>query len=225
MNHAFWDHISCTVTKEEVLRRMGMPVDHMYGKYINEMIEASKDIVNPKAACRVYAIEDRTEDTVTIGGKVFTSRILGEKLKNVDEVYAYLCTCGKEIADFSEALGDIIKELALDGIMNIYLLKAAIYMTEQLDNALDGQTLCVSPGSFEDWPLTDQHALFALMGDDVAKTGIELTESGIMYPVKSVSGFRFKAAKDGHDCRLCLKRDCLDRDGDFDADLYEAALC
>ncbi|HMM05842.1 MAG TPA: vitamin B12 dependent-methionine synthase activation domain-containing protein [Clostridiales bacterium] len=225
MNHAFWDHISCVVTKEEVLKRMGMPIDHMYGKYIDEMIEASRDIVNPKAVCRVYAVEDKTEDSVTIGGKVFTSKILAEKLKNIDQVYAYLCTCGKEIADFSEAQGDIIKELALDGIMNIYLRKAAIYMTEQLDNLLDGQTACVSPGSFEDWPLVSQHDLFALLGDDVAKTGIELTESGIMYPVKSVSGFRFKVAQDDHDCRLCLKRDCVERSGDFDPECYEAGLC
>lgn len=225
MNHAFWDHISCTVTKEEVLKRMGMPVDHMYGKYIDEMIEASLDVVNPKAVCRAYAVEDKTEACVTIGGKVFTSKTLAEKLKNVDQVYAYLCTCGKEIADFSEAQGDIIKELALDGIMNIYLRKAAIYMTQELDNLLDGQTACVSPGSFADWPLMSQHDLFALLGDDVAKIGIELTESGIMYPVKSVSGFRFKAAREDHDCRLCLKGDCGERSADFDAECYEAALC
>ena len=98
-------------------------------------------------------------------------------------------------------------------------------MTEQLDNALGGQTACVSPGSFEDWPLAAQHELFALLGDDVAKTGIELTESGIMYPVKSISGFRFKAEQADHDCRLCLKRDCLERSGDFDPEFYEAGLC
>lgn len=225
MDTVFWDHIPGTVTKEEVLQSMGMPVDHMYGKYIDEMIQETKDIVNPKAAVIEFQIESRTEDSVTIGKKTFGSKTLAEKFAAVDTVYAYLATCGREIEDYSDTLDNIVNQYALEGIMAIYLRKASIHMSEYIDNVLDGQTFCVSPGSFEDWPLTDQHPFFALMGDYVEKTGVRLSESGVMYPVKSVSGFRFKAEKDTHECQLCLKHDCADRQAPFDAVLYEATLC
>lgn len=221
----YFEHIPCTVTKEDVLRKMGMPVDHMYGKYIDEMIEASKDIVNPKAVLIEMKIEGRTADSVSIGGETFVSKTLANELANVDTVYAYLCTCGKEISDFSDAQNDMVKELALDGIMSIYLRKASIHMTELLDNELDGETSCVSPGSFEDWPLSEQHPFFALMGEYVDKTGVKLSESGVMFPVKSVSGFRYKTEKEEHNCKLCLKRECTDRKDAFDENLYESTLC
>lgn len=225
METKFFEHIPCTVTKEEVLRLMGMPVDHMYGQYIDEMIAATKDIVNPKSAYIELPVAARTDDSITIQGQTFVSKTLAERLKGVGTVYAYISTCGKEISDYAESLGDIVRELALDGIMAIYLRKASIYMTEILDNALDGPTSCVSPGSFDDWPLSEQHPFFALMGESAGKTGVRLSESGVMFPVKSISGFRFQTEKKEHDCRLCLKQDCPDRKDPFDAVLYETTLC
>jgi hypothetical protein len=225
METVFWDHIPSSVTKEEVLKSMGMPVDHMYGKYVDEMIEATEDIVNLKAVIIEFQIKGRTDDSVTIGEETFVSKTLAEKFSSVDTVYAYLATCGREIEDYSESLDNIVNQYALEGIMAIHLRNATIHMTEYLDNVLDGQTFCVSPGSFEDWPLAAQHPFFALMGEYVEKAGICLSDSGVMRPGKSVSGFRYRVEKDAHDCRLCLKRDCIDRNGAFDPNLYEASLC
>jgi len=38
----------------------------------------------------------------------------------------------------------------------------------------------MNPGSLEDWPLTEQRVLFALLGDPQAAIGVRLTDSLLM---------------------------------------------
>ena len=225
MDKYFFEHIPFETTKEEILLSMGMPVDHRLGDQVLEAIELAKDIINPKAAYGEATIEARTEDTVTIDGIVFHGRYLVNTLKDVDTVYPYICTCGKEIDRYYEECGDILKQLFLDKIMHFALRQAAVYLSEEIDNRLGKRSACITPGSFEEWELTEQRPLFSLLGECVSFAEIRLSDSNLMFPVKSVSGFRFKAGKEAHDCRLCLKRDCADREAAFDLAAYETTLC
>ena len=45
----------------------------------------------------------------------------------------------------------------------------------------------MNPGSLADWPMREQRPLFGLLGDTDAAIGVELMESYLMRPTKSVS--------------------------------------
>lgn len=81
METIFVDHIPVKVTKEDVLRKLGMPLDHRYGSDIEKVIAEAETVANAKLLYAEAKIEDRTEDTVTIGGVVFKGKDLAEALR------------------------------------------------------------------------------------------------------------------------------------------------
>jgi hypothetical protein len=84
-----------------------------------------------------------------------------------------------------------------------------------------GRMSSMSPGSLPDWPLQEQRKLFALLGDPKGAIGVELTQSLIMVPLKSVSGISFPAEVDFASCQLCPRENCPGRRAPYDATLYD----
>ena len=69
----------------------------------------------------------------------------------------------------------------------------------------------MNPGPLKDWPLGEQRQLFFLFGDVKQAIGVELTESFLMYPVKSVSGIIFPTEVNYENCQLCPRENCPGR--------------
>jgi hypothetical protein len=74
----------------------------------------------------------------------------------------------------------------------------------------------MNPGSLADWPLTEQIPLFRLIGDVRQATGVYLTESLLMMPRKSVSGFDFPTESSFASCQLCPREKCPNRRAAYD---------
>lgn len=83
----------------------------------------------------------------------------------------------------------------------------------------------MSPGSLEDWPVSQQSALFSLLGDTQHAIGVQLTESCLMVPTKSVSGIRFPMEDSFESCQLCPREDCPGRRAPYDEALYARRFC
>lgn len=67
-----------------------------------------------------------------------------------------------------------------------------------------------------DWSITEQRALFDLLGDVDGLLGVRLTENFLMLPRKSVSGLLFPSDRPFVSCRLCDKSDCPGRQVPYD---------
>jgi hypothetical protein len=79
----------------------------------------------------------------------------------------------------------------------------------------------MNPGSLPDWPLQEQRQLFALLGDTRAAIGVELTDSCLMLPIKSLSGLRFPTGENFENCQLCPRERCPGRRTAYEPGLYE----
>lgn len=218
------DHIQVKVTKEDVLQKLGMPADHRFGGDIEEVIAEAEPIANAKLLYAEAKIDARTEDTVTIGGVEFKGKDLADALKDVDTVYPYICTCGRELNDYAMNCKDLVKMLYLDYIAHFYLLQSSIELSDRVDNELCTRSMCMTPGSFDNWELKENIPIFMLLNKGEG-TGISLTDMGIMYPAKSVAGIRFKAPSCDDQCEICMKKDCALRKVEFDKRVYEDTLC
>ena len=67
-------------------------------KIIQELIQIAYPIARPKAVYEVSYIENKSEDSLDIGGMKFTSRILRINLDKVERVFPYFVTCGRELS-------------------------------------------------------------------------------------------------------------------------------
>jgi hypothetical protein len=81
----------------------------------------------------------------------------------------------------------------------------------------------MSPGSLEDWPITEQPKLFSLFGDTEKSIGVKLTASLLMIPRKSISGILFPSEEGFVSCRLCPRENCPSRKAEFDEEAGKIA--
>lgn len=218
------DNIEVNITKEDVLKKMGMPADHRFGDAIAEVIEEAKNLGNAKLLYCEAKIGERTEETIEIGGVTFTGKDLVDALKDVDTVYPYICTCGAELYDATLNSKDLVRMFYLDNIAHFYLLQPSIVLSDILDNKFGTRSECMTPGSFENWELSQNVPIFTLLNNGEG-TGVTMNEFALMDPAKSVAGIRFKTTDCGKKCSICMKRDCADRVDDFGKTIYEDTLC
>ena len=192
-------------------------------KDFRDLVDLARAKGRPKAAWSVAFIEARGGDTVTVGGTTFTSRTLRKNLEAVERVFPIVATCGHEMDEAFPDRGDMLKVFWWD-LLKSKLLQAA---NQRLDAHLHrryrlGKTSTMRPGSGDAtvWPIEQQRPLFALLGDVEKEIGVRLTDSCLMMPNKTVSGFLFPTEKDFRACQVCHRDPCPNRHAPFDKQLW-----
>ena len=139
-------------------------------------------------------------------------------LKGADEAALFLCTAGALFSDEAHALntaGDFLEAYVIDAIGSLTVERAMNRIQRELEaeQAARGRKITnrYSPG-YCNWPLKDQQPLFALVGEN--PTGIELSASCLMSPIKSVSGIIGIGAtvrRRAYGCVICKNTTCIYR--------------
>ena len=139
-------------------------------------------------------------------------------IKEATQVALFLCTAGEDFTRMTNALneqGDIMEAYILDAIGSLTVEKAMDKIQENLKNDFFKQHIKISnrysPG-YCNWPLSDQTALFELIGEN--STGIQLSDSCLMTPRKSISGIIGIGQHLIHHkyrCEICTNTSCIYR--------------
>ena len=179
----------------------------------------------PKAIYKECFIDTKGDDTVTIDGVIFRSNALRKNLDKAERVFAYIATCGREADQTEIPEDDSLKQYWLDLIKAGLLSASVSHLASHLNKryALD-KTATMSPGSGDltVWPIEQQRELFSLLGDTDSSIGVELTDSFLMKPNKTVSGIRFATEVSFRTCQLCHRENCPSRSAPFDLHLWES---
>jgi hypothetical protein len=140
------------------------------------------------------------------------------QLRKSESIAVFLSTAGEEPAIRGrEAMkeGDLLKGFVYDVIGSEIVEAAAELMQNDLDNRMAPEGIVTTnrfnPG-YCGWNVTEQHKLFRLMADNYC--GIRLTESALMDPVKSGSGFigiGKNVKRVPFTCSFCDMKDCFYR--------------
>lgn len=225
MKCTFFDEYTRSFDEKDVLRQLKMPEDHAFGASIAALLAKTDAIARPKHFFFECEIEDMTENTVTFGGETFRSSRLVKKLQGLKTVYPYASTCGTELAEFAKTITDTMDQYAFDAVMECYRRQIDAIGNKAVGELLpEGKSVSSSnPGSLITWPIQEQEPLFRLFGDAAEKAGITLTESFLMFPVKTTAGIRFESDGTQHDCALCQKENCPNRKAAFDMKAYMEA--
>jgi hypothetical protein len=174
--------------------------------------------------CGGYRIFDQVafEDDgrhIRIAGVDFSpQKVVYHQLKHSERIAVFVCTAGDGIERWAkqmmaaneplkgfiaDILGSVVVETAIDAVQQ--------KLSDEMGRAGLKITNRYSPG-YCGWPTQEQHKLFGLLPE--GNCGIRLTESALMQPIKSVSGFIGIGADvrfNPYTCRICDATFCVYR--------------
>ncbi len=145
-------------------------------------------------------------------------KIVYGQLRKSEILAVFLCTAGPEIGNLSKKAmqeKDFLRGYIYDITGSEIVEAAADLMQADLEKNMlrHGYRITnrYSPG-YCGWDVAEQHKLFQLIPDNYCR--IQLTDSALMDPVKSVSGFIGigKTVKSHpYTCRMCKQENCVYR--------------
>jgi len=216
------DNIEFQLEFDPLLTKLHIQKGSSYANELARIFVDAQVIVKPKAVYRVVFIDSKGDDYVVVDGIMLDSRVLRINLEQANRIFPYVATCGTELEDWSRSFDNILTNYWVDTIKEVALQTAIQALDKHLqDQFHPGRISIMNPGSLEDWPLQEQRKLFALLGNLTDVIGVQLTESLVMTPIKSVSGIRFPTEVDFESCQLCPRINCNERRAPYDEDLYD----
>lgn len=146
-------------------------------------------------------------------------KIICRQLRGAQKFAVFVATVGPGYFQWTDAVkrrDDMFQAYAMDCVGSQIVESVADYMETVLQNEIEPagfkRTNRFSPG-YCGWHVSAQPALFSLFGES-RPCGIELTETCLMLPMKSVSGIigigpdvRYLP----YTCGICDKKDCYKR--------------
>ena len=215
------DAVDVTFDVSALRTRLRVRAGSVQDDELAALLRDAAALARPRAVCGLSFVEDRGEDWVVLDGVRFASRVLAVNLAEAHRVFPYVATCGTELEEWAATLDDVLHAFWSEAIREQALVRAFQAAAAEIDATwAPGPCGRMNPGSLPDWPLSEQEPLFRLIGDVRGLIGVELTESMLMIPSKSVSGIRFPTASTYENCALCPRDSCPGRRAPYDAELY-----
>ena len=220
------DPVPFEMDTDAIFGRLHLDPRSQYADEVHSMIDRARKLARPRAAYEVAFVEERGDDSVVIGQSEvgaeerrarFRSKVLRANLEEVGRVFPYVATCGLELEELSAQLDDMLQKFWADAIKQAALFSAVQALEAyQIERHGLGKTAVMSPGSLEDWPISEQKPLFSIFGDVEELIGVKLTDTFLMLPLKSVSGISFPTEVTFESCQLCPRERCPGRRAAYD---------
>ena len=211
------DRIPVKLEAGDIARRLHIRPDRAGSSHLEELIELARSLVGLRAVYDISYVGIKDTQSVEVSGVVFRSRVLRHNLDRAQKVFPFIMTIGPALEQTAASLGDLLKQYYLEEIANIVLEQGAAWLTDKLQGRWGFPRLSnLSPGSLEDWPITEQRQLFSLFGDAEKVIGVRLTDHFLMLPRKSISGILFPSEEGFTACLLCPRDDCPSRRARYD---------
>lgn len=204
-----------------LLRRLHADETFVLMEELQQAAREAESVARPKGIYRLCAVRHTGEDSVTLDGISFTSRVLRVNLEGAHRAFPFLATCGSELEAWSRAMEDPLQAFWADIMKEMALHQAITALGNSLvEKYQPGKRAVMNPGSLPDWPIGEQRPLFSLFGKEAENIGVSLTESCLMSPVKSVSGVWFQTEAGFVNCQLCPRVDCPNRRAPHDPHVF-----
>ncbi len=186
---------------------------------LKELVEIVKPVARPKALIKVVCVDHKTPETLQIDGVEFDSKLVREKLGEVETAFICMTTVGVEVEQIPPPQ-DVLQRYCLDSLKNTLLFYATGYLKNFLqENYKTGTLTNLNPGETESFPIDQQRKLFQIIGDVEGYIGVTLSENCALLPTKSHSGIYFSTDVEFISCRLCTNQRCSGRRAPYEPEL------
>ena len=215
------ENIAVNFNLDKVRRKLHIKEDSNSNQ-VRNLVNTVQQLIEPKAMYNVSYIDEKSEDSVIVGGLPLKSRVLRKNLDRVERIFPYVITLGCKLGEKQNACSDLLENYYLDCIGNLALTSVQKQLKKHLQSKFALEKLSsMAPGSLSDWPIEEQEPLFRLLGDVEGSIGVKLTRNLLMMPAKSISGFYFPTEVSFYSCQLCPRKRCESRKAKYDEALTD----
>ena len=217
-----WNCVDAELNRAALVRQLRIKPGSPMLKDLDDMAASARSLAAPKALIKPVYITRKNDDSVELDGLRFTSRVLSMNLSGVQRAFAYVVTAGVELDEWAKGFTDILLQYWADRMQQLLLSSALKKMMQYLQDRFALSNLSsMSPGRLENWPIEEQKPLFFLMGGKEREIGVQLTESCLMLPAKTVSGLAYASEASFESCQLCPRPACEGRKAVYQSELAE----
>ena len=223
MDPIILDQIEFNPSPARIFKNLRVKKDSNNEGLVLELVEEARRISRPRAMYTITGIEKRDDTGLVLGGIRMESRVMRVNLSDVQRVFPYLTTSGREMFEWTQAKDDLLEKYYAEEISQLALQAAGDTLLSHLQETYQlGKTSSMNPGSLEDWPITAQTSLFKLLGNPEQAIGVKLLDSMLMIPNQTVSGIYFVSDSDFSNCELCPRENCSHRQDPYNQNLLNS---
>ena len=213
-----------TLDIEYLSAMLGFPdgdLPEPFGEYVAQAIQEAESLCEIRGAFRFsgYSEFSANNNHILVEGLEFgIGKTVDKELRNATSIAFFICTAGEGISRRSQVLlsgDDPVLGYVFDLLGSMIVESATDLLQEEIKRMALSEGLLItnrySPG-YCNWSVADQHKLFSLFPLNCC--GINLTDSALMHPIKSVSGIvgmgknvKFR----DYTCDLCSQVNCFQR--------------
>ena len=117
---------------EGLRKKLHVREESSYLKDLVCMVEEAREISRPKALYRMAFIDENGENTGLVEGSRFQSRVLRVNLGEAQRVFPFLATCGTEMEDWANRIGDPLHRFWAESIKEMAVQHASRFTEEHL---------------------------------------------------------------------------------------------
>lgn len=210
------------INKNEIYLNLGcggQTPDAQFIEMIDEMIERIQSLCIPNAGYLILPGIISDKNYLEINNiRIKVGVVITKYLHDATHFAVFVVTAGEEFDNYLEQLkaeGDIVSEFLAYSIGTEIAEATVRYVTDRITEDADKSGFKIShsysPGHCS-WHVREQQQLFSLLPEKPC--GVELNESSLMHPVKSVSGIiglGKEVAITPHGCNICGLVTCFKR--------------
>ena len=181
---------------------------------LERYLDRAEEAARPRGMVRVAYVGERDGDRVELGGERFQSEILVDNLQEINRVFTYAATCGRELYELDLSDLDSFASFWHDTLKTQAVHTASTFVCDYVRREFGvDKVSSMNPGSgdVDVWPIQQQEPLFRVLEQAEREIGVELTDSNLMIPDKSVSGIFFASDRAYVNCEACTRKICPDR--------------
>lgn len=208
------------ISADKVIRMLGGGDEaalYMMRNDLEEIFIQAEKLCEPYAQIQILPIDAIDEKNGLVQCKNTFS--VGDKIsayfKGAEYMAVFVCTIGDKLEKWSRDLlekGDFLKGYMADALGSLAVEKLMDLFQKELRSLMANEGLSItnrySPG-YCDWDVSEQQKLFSLLPSEF--NVVSLSESSLMQPIKSVSGFigiGSKVQYRAYRCKDCSSVEC-----------------
>jgi len=220
------EKIKPDIDENELVRLLGgeeyKELSYSIRKKLKRWNEKLDDFLRPRLLYSIHKIKSSRGSLILENNLEFKSQKISKVFKGCSTLVCFLVTIGNDIE--KEIIRHTLKKRSsdayiLDAIGSVLVENMAKKFHRRMEKKFQEEgkalTIRLSPG-YCDWLLEEQRKIFSLLDSD--KAGVELTDSCLMKPRKSISGIfgimpstNRKIYPPYNPCSECEKVDCIAR--------------
>lgn len=218
--------IDIEIDKNQVYKYLGYDVGSEPPPRIESLIDEHLNLANEFIyPCTTYTILDVEFILGTRafleGYIIFDSKVVSQLLRKCQKVALFVATIGDELEYVACRLAEdglLLQSAVLESIGSSAVEQSADFLHDRIRDTAELQGLVASKRRFSpgycDWDVDQQAVLFDAL--DASSIGVELTDTHLMLPRKSISGvigigYSDQGIEDYSPCPSCEITDCQSR--------------